>query len=491
MNENIGVKGTGKDYRRSLIIKKQKLDKIKKLKELDDIGLKELEKKVRILQIITFLKVIPLIITTTVFKTLATDNLTKKENNQHKSSASEKKEPKLEESLPIEKEILFIEQSDIEKENTTDKEDLTIHKNIEETKEENKNNNTVPKIDKQNISKTIIPSILIEKVNVEIKKIDNIKDKKIIKTYENKLKDTKKDLEFIANDIDDEKIYFEIEKMISKVNIVLKKLESLNNKINVNQNDYDKENIYFLIEEYTKEFKNNRIIDDIKDSNLYISLSLKLDELEKEKDRIKNKVKLFSTKEKEENKTEDVFNFKKVNQEFNKFQNQENQIAESFLEKTKQENDKQNSNDYLEQKVKTLNKEAKALTNFAKKEEFVGSSIRNTKIILTAILTNIFFMKNILNNRIFKRKRKQLKRINYNKVIEKSSTSITNILNLLKLTTNKIDNLISDIKSNINKYNSNEYQQLLQELENIKRTLKEKEIELEKKVKNKQKIMIK
>ena len=55
-------------------------------------------------------------------------------------------------------------------------------------------------------------------------------------------------------------------------------------------NQYDDNYLYFLIEDYLTEFKDKKLISEIKDSPLYIMIAEKLDELDKRKDELNKEV---------------------------------------------------------------------------------------------------------------------------------------------------------------------------------------------------------
>ena len=86
MNETMGVKGGKNDRRRMLRISKEKKKKLKEYQEQQQ--LKQLERKVKHLQRVTLIKVLPIVITGQVFKTIV-DN-TKKEPSINKEEVFSK-----------------------------------------------------------------------------------------------------------------------------------------------------------------------------------------------------------------------------------------------------------------------------------------------------------------------------------------------------------------------------------------------------------------
>ena len=83
----------------------------------------------------------------------------------------------------------------------------------------------------------------------------------------------------------------EADKLLDSLNYLIKKVDELKRKIKVDNLDkYDENYIYTLIEDYLKEFRDKKAIKEIKDSNLFIDISEKIDELSSKKDKLKKKV---------------------------------------------------------------------------------------------------------------------------------------------------------------------------------------------------------
>ena len=86
-------------------------------------------------------------------------------------------------------------------------------------------------------------------------------------------------------------------------------MEELKQKIKIDDiSKYDDNYIYTLIEDYLDEFKNGNVVSKIKDSPIYIEVASKIDELDKRKDSLNDK--LTEKKEKLEDKKRKFNEFK-------------------------------------------------------------------------------------------------------------------------------------------------------------------------------------
>ena len=180
MNETIGGKAGKNDRRRTRIITKSKEEKLKKFKEQED--LKKLEKEVKKQQLKTVLAVTPIIVTGTVLKTLSGKNHIESKSPIMFNTSSEENY----------RNISFI---------TTDS-----HNNIIEVVIKNSNEKVKPVY--QNIEKLIenkkkkkeVEVLEITQDEIPLQKaslpddLEKIKNKEIINQYEERLKETRREL---------------------------------------------------------------------------------------------------------------------------------------------------------------------------------------------------------------------------------------------------------------------------------------------------------
>ena len=266
MDNNRGIKSLQRDRKRIIILTKKQKKKLEEINEKNDEELKKLEKKVRQLQIITFIKTVPLIIVGAIFKSTANtiDNLI----------------------TPTKKDLT-----------ATDKnKDIEDKEVIEEKIANNEKNSNITYNNTNDFYTIPDPTYYKEKENekLEDKELENVKDKKLIKHYEEKLKEKRVEIKLLAASIPlsvGTDIYYEkADEIYKKINIVLSKLNDLEQKIKVDGNLYDDNYINYLVDSYTKEFDDGRLVAEIKNSELYRDISIKIEQLEEEKAKIKRLV---------------------------------------------------------------------------------------------------------------------------------------------------------------------------------------------------------
>ncbi|MBQ9019190.1 MAG: hypothetical protein IJ097_02625 [Bacilli bacterium] len=512
MDQTIGEKGGYNDRKRQLNIQKKK--KKKQEKELE-----ELEKQVKIKQRYTIIKTIPIIITGITLKEL----FSKKRNTKKESKNNILKKITLEPNEDKNKEIVVI----IEKQN---KEKIKVLKeikpkelkNIDNNKKTIKNKISVEKEYNVSLNKTPVEikyNVLSNKTNIikknnrektknnfQIKqkpkeefqeltisqqeKLEKLKSRKIVDVYEKQLKEIRYELRNLILDykilVDTEQKITEskeAEILIEKLNYIIQKLEKLKDKIDIDNIDkYDDNYLYTLIEEYLEEFKDEKIIKKIKDSELYITISKKIDELDKKKDilkkNIKEKKESLDVRDKQlEDLKEKYYDIDKVNKELYEFQLQQ----ASILKEIRQRIDNAST---VSEKVK-IEMEAmsyqssRLLRRLTLALLFPG--VRTSKRMATLTAAYMYFSRELLNPKTITKKYKIIKVADYSKDIEKNIDSIDEANFLLRKTSKQVNKLISLIKTDFKEYIGviKECDQLLYNLENIKNSLKEKEYEME------------
>ena len=482
MDNNRGIKSLQRDRKRIIILTKKQKKKLEEINEKNDEELKKLEKKVRQLQIITFIKTVPLIIVGAIFKSTANtiDNLI----------------------TPTKKDLM-----------ATDKnKDIEDKEVIEEKIANNEKNSNITYNNTNDFYTIPDPTYYKEKENekLEERELENVKDKKLIKHYEEKLKEKRVEIKLLAASIPlsvGTDIYYEkADEIYKKINIVLSKLNDLEQKIKVDGNLYDDNYINYLVDSYTKEFDDGRLVAEIKNSELYRDISIKIEQLEEEKAKIKR---LVSEKQKDldseeiiNNETEttsyninttskypeeekiieeapeetDNFSFDDEKKEYDKFLDQQEHIK---IEEEREEAKARSEIENYKLRIAAIKKQCESLKRMITKRSLVKPTVRNAKLITVTVLASIYNMRNILRNKKFRRRRKRLTRIEYTKAIENDPNEISNVSNLINKSYQQIDALISEIKTKFSSFNAIEYQSLISDLEEIKRILEEREYEIE------------
>lgn len=482
MDNNRGIKSLQRDRKRIIILTKKQKKKLEEINEKNDEELKKLEKKVRQLQIITFIKTVPLIIVGAIFKSTANtiDNLI----------------------TPKKKDLTATD-------NNKDIEDKEV---IEEKIANNEKNSNITYNNTNDFYTIPDPTYYKEKENekLEDKELENVKDKKLIKHYEEKLKEKRVEIKLLAASIPlsvGTDIYYEkADEIYKKINIVLSKLNDLEQKIKVDGNLYDDNYINYLVDSYTKEFDDGRLVAEIKNSELYRDISMKIEQLEEEKAKIKR---LVSEKQKDldseeiiNNETEttsyninttskcpeeekiieeapeetDNFSFDDEKKEYDKFLDQQEHIK---IEEEREEVKTRSEIENYKLRIAAIKKQCESLKRMITKRSLVKPTVRNAKLITVTVLASIYNMRNILRNKKFRRRRKRLTRIEYTKAIENDPNEIGNVSILINKSYQQIDALISEIKTKFSSFNAIEYQSLISDLEEIKRILEEREYEIE------------
>lgn len=484
MDNNRGIKSLQRDRKRIIILTKKQKKKLEEINEKNDEELKKLEKKVRQLQIITFIKTVPLIIVGAIFKSTANtiDNLI----------------------TPTKKDLT-----------ATDKnKDIEDKEVIEEKIANNEKNSNITYNNTNDFYTIPDPTYYKEKENgkLEDKELENVKDKKLIKHYEEKLKEKRVEIKLLAASIPlsvGTDIYYEkADEIYKKINIVLSKLNDLEQKIKVDGTLYDDNYINYLVDSYTKEFDDGRLVAEIKNSELYRDISTKIEQLEEEKAKIKRLVsekqkdldseeiindetetnsyninttskypeEIKEDKDVEESEETDNFSFDDEKKEYDKFLDQQEHIK---IEEEREEAKARSEIENYKLRIAAIKKQCESLKRMITKRSLVKPTVRNAKLITVTVLASIYNMKNILRNKKFRRRRKRLTRIEYTKAIENDPNEISNVSNLINKSYQQIDALISEIKTKFSSFNAIEYQSLISDLEEIKRILEEREYEIE------------
>lgn len=534
MDETIGVKDGHNDYKRRFIITKKQKEKLRHYQEEKEF--KELEKQVKEKQKYILIKTLPIILLGGSIKKLNEGPRVKKEPKDEVRK-EENIEPKKEEIKETREITIVLENGkkqtiDIPKNiiNTLDKEIITKEtkkevktepkkeeikeveileekqtinkkeeiKSLEEAKEEKKEE----KVEKEILTNYKEKEIPKKKREIEFEdltenqqiKLQKLQARKIIDVYEKELKDIRYDLRNLIIDyntlIDEEQKIIkksEEEQILDRLNEIIKKIEILKEKIKIDDLDkYDDNYIYTLIEEYLEDFKDKKIIKEIKDSPLYVAISSKLDEFDKKKEKFKEKVedkkeKLNEKEEDFENLKEKYLNIDKINKNIEEFYYEQKEIVEELNKKIEKAT---TVSEKVEVEIEMVNRSTrKLLRKLSLMMLIPGPKGAKAFTEMTKIYSSM-----LLNPKTITKKYKVITVHDYSKDIERNIEKIEEVTKTLSNTSKDIDSLISKIKEDFKEYAGviKEYDELISNLEDIKTKLREKEYEIER-VKEEQK----
>jgi len=495
MKGTIGAKGGSNDRRKTAIITRNKKKKLTEDNQKKRI--KELEKKVRKTQVINFLTAVPLVISASVVKTFLRNCNTINENKNEKEKSFE---------LPS------LETEEINKEVEE------VYDDKEEVKDSIKKDNNINKLPiviipiDEVVKTTKVEKEVVKEVKPSEEVINKDLDKKIIETYGEELKKVRTELKEIAysnpsKSGEYEDYSNEAKILLDKLNMVIKKFDDCCDMIETS-NLGDENYYYELALKYIDEFNKRSIVEGVKSSELYIEISDKLKVIDKKKEELRKKVLdkkmdiAIVTDDKEES-TYDEFEYEDIKKGIDDIQNYQEEIIKEVddtskkvskpSEKEEKKIDKKSSKsseilkkeanaisevDIALSKAKALNKYCTALLATINKSSMKRPSVRSTKAVATTTLIATYFMRKLLKGR-FIRKRKKIKKVDYSKYMENNLADIENAIELIKEASNKLDDLIVDIKVRFSEYlYLKEFQDLLSNLEEIKSNISEKEYEI-------------
>ena len=534
MNEAIGAKGGRRDRKRTIIITSENKKKLKEFyKKKKQMRLKKLEKEVRTIELASFFIAMPIAIAGTTMETLLnirdekkTDYQASKElqtetlHNQGKLELNETsvliennqvydtkkqlpktidgKEIKIPQEIEITEAPNFIKtEKPIEKifpdKKVEIKETITKKKSIAE-KKENKVPNQENKVEVKKKSQTKIPlpsiDITTKKVGIN-KQLERFQEQEIIKKYESKLKDIRQDLKQLiyeynvlnqqTNDIYESKI---AENILYQLSIMIKKMEQLKDKLKTEIKSLENEAyVQYLVDSYIEEFKNKNVVEEIKDSDLYILISEKLEQVETETDKLNNKVDkkkddLEIDEEKFTSLKESFYDYENFNNQLIALQYEQDAILKDLEEKI---SNSVTETERVTYNFKMMNKQSKRLLNLLAIPMMIPGN-RSAKAMATATAAYLLFMRNLLNPRLEKKRYRIIEVTDYSKEVERGISKIEDATNLIHKTSSKLETVIKNIEKNYKDYIDNvpEYKELLNNLNELLADLKVKEEELEK-----------
>ena len=322
------------------------------------------------------------------------------------------------------------------------------------------------------------------------KKIERLQSNKIVEKYEDKLMAIRHDLRniiFEYNMIVDRNNKLqtkeEAEKLLDSLNKLIKKIDELKKKLDIPDSDkYDETYLYAIAEEYMKEFSNNKPIKEIKSSPLYISISEKVKELDKAKNKLKKTIddnkKSLGIKEAQVEKLKS--NYDKMS-DFDKKMDSFTTQAEKELKDV--EDKVKNSVDIkreMEYRVVEANRMSRLLVGLMAVEAMLPTN-RSTKRAALIATAGAYVLNRLLNRRrVQVRENVKVTVKDYSERIEKDLDKIEDVQKNLSKNCKELDKIISLLENDYKKVVSanSEYKELLINLKIIKSNLQEKEYDL-------------
>lgn len=417
-----------------------------------------------------------------IFKSPIKKEDEKKENKQPKENIEEKKKEEVKE---VEEKVVskdsqsYVEEPKKKKGIGTDSNDISYDIPLVSVPSE---------IDETSLTKS------------EKETLDKLKARKIVDEYEKQLKDIRYDLRklifeynVLVDEADRAIVSEEMDVVLERLSDVISKVDELKRKIAIEDLDkYDDNYIYTLVEGYLEEFKDKRLVAEIKDSPLYVLISEKLDELDKKKDGLSKEVDLKKEALEEREEKFDILkekyiNIDRINKELLAFQNEQDLLLREIREKVRNATSVEEK---VEVQVQAMNRQSKRLFRLlALSMLFPGA--RSAKSMASSAAAYLYFMNNILKPKTTTRKYKVITVKDYSKEIEKSLSAIDDATDLLGKTGNQIDKMISQINRDFADYFGviKEADELMYNLKKIREEVREKEYEMEK-IKEEQRIML-
>ena len=543
MNEAIGAKAGKQDRKRRIIITANQKKKIKEnYQRKKQERIKKLEKDVKNLELASFLVAVPIAVAGNTVETLLNLRDEKEDERleakglqieeRQKAKGLQKDELHKANKLELEETAVYIEdyQSNDRKftdhgyPKTIDGKEIVGYpskKTIEIKRKEypkiveakvslEENNKRIERKETLEQKKEIeikgqqqteikAPTTQIE--NLEQNKIfQKVADKKIVAGYEEKLKEVRGELKKLiyeynvlaqaAEDLTDSK---EAEEVLQQLSIIIKKIEELKEKIKIE--NPEAENDTYLTEivyQYIEEFSNKNTVAEVKDSELYIMIADKLEEVTEKTETLTNKVE--DTKDKLEldeeafaNLKESYYNFENFNNQLIIFQNEQDYLLKDLEKKVSEST---TVTEQVEYRVQLLNRQNKRLLQMIALPMLIPGN-RSAKAIATATASYLYFMRNLLTPRLKEQRYRVISVIDYSREIENNISRIEDATHTLGKTSNKLEEMIKKIEVDFKDYLDQipECRELLNNLNKLLGDLKEKEEELEKTKQEQEKLL--
>lgn len=272
------------------------------------------------------------------------------------------------------------------------------------------------------------------------------------------------------------------EDLLDKLNIIIKKIEELKNMLDIpNMEDFDQNYIYNLITEYLSEFERNNTIEEIKDSELYIYLSSKLKELEDKaellSERLDDKKEDIALDEEQMDILKEKYNtFDNFNNVLIKFQAEQDIITRDLEEKIKNATSIQ---ERVEVRMRILTNQTHIIRDLIAPQLLIPG-VRSGVRTAVAAASLVHIMRNYIRPRTETNRYRVVNVVDYAKDITNSLEDINKGLRLLKNSRKQLEKLLDEFKEDFKQYfgKVKECDKLLNDLEIVLESLNEKEDEL-------------
>lgn len=362
----------------------------------------------------------------------------------------------------------------------------TIIKNIEEKRQDDKIESLeVKPLDIISLKDNSMDKFYVFKKDKFSKKYENIANKKILIEYENKLKDIKNDLRKITYEfslltlpkIEDENKE-DVEELFSKINLVIRKISNLEDKITFNNSYLEDNYLDYVVEKYLDEFKIGKQVTEIKDSSLYILISEKINQLEMAKETLKDRVNIEKLKllpEEIINMKSEYYNFNNINNELLKIQYEQDSLLRELMGNT----NNITIADRTKEEIKYLSIESSIILKKLKKINLVPG-VRSGKAIAFLSATMLLSIKKVKYQRHKNINYKVITIKDYDKNLETDIDKIYSTRKLLTKTSTRLKMFITYLNNNFSQYikYSDDAKGLLDNLYAIKDIVDEKEYEI-------------
>lgn len=362
----------------------------------------------------------------------------------------------------------------------------TIIKNIEEKRQDDKIESLeVKPLDIISLKDNSMDKFYVFKKDKFSKKFENIANKKILIEYENKLKDIKNDLRKITYEfslltlpkIEDENKE-DVEELFSKINLVIRKISNLEDKITFNNSYLEDNYLDYVVEKYLDEFKIGKQVTEIKDSSLYILISEKINQLEMAKETLKDRVNIEKLKllpEEIINMKSEYYNFNNINNELLKIQYEQDSLLRELMGNT----NNITIADRTKEEIKYLSIESSIILKKLKKINLV-LGVRSGKAIAFLSATMLLSIKKVKYQRHKNINYKVITINDYDKNLETDIDKIYSTRKLLTKTSTRLKMFITYLNNNFSQYikYSDDAKELLDNLYAIKDIVDEKEYEI-------------
>ena len=542
MDETIGAKGGKRDRKRSMIIERSKKQKLQEYQEEEEI--RELEKKVKKQQVYTLLKTLPIVVGGGTIQTMRDVQHPKPDKEEENSKWRIKEyDADITHKTPIEdyidrerkvitlptgtKVVIYVPVVTKEKDKDSKVEDIpkvenpTTKKKVEEkpeVKQQEVSHSTPTKKDKKK-KESLTPSIGISKESSEIQEDsvltpyvertldfqdidfenlpDHLKDKlqmlkshKIIDEFEKQLKDVRYELRKIISDynvlVDEEKrivLSKEAEVMLDKLTDIITKIEKLKAKIQIDHlEEYDDNYLYTLVEEYLQEFRDGNLVEEIKDSPLYVLISNKISELEEKRDTLDKEVSekkdQLELKEKRFDELKNnYYSIDKLNDELFRFQRDQEILLRNIREKI---DNAVTETERVEYQFDGMTRALRRMMRMLAFQMFLPGP-KYARGMAASSAAYLYFMNQIMNPQLAQKKYRVITVRDYSREINNSLLEIDDAIHLLGKTSTQIDKMIREIQEKYKDYMDvvPECREMISSLYKIQSELEEKEYEME------------